>query len=599
MLKLFRYLKYNWWQLLLSIAFVTLQAYFQLELPKQMGMMTNMVISGATPQDILLKGAYMGIVSVIVIVCAVSGALSNSYIASTFGKNVRADIFKKVTSLSLTEYEKFGTASLMTRTTNDVQQLQMALFMGIRIMIMSPIIFTIAISNTLRSNAVLTIVFAAAVPLVLIVLMVPFVIAYPLFDKIQKKIDRTTLVLRENLTGIRVIRAFNQQRSEAKRYDEANRDMTGISMKVGRTMSFINPGINIIFNLTYLAIYFLGFASLDGQLAGDPTNFVNFGSIMATAQYSINVMNSLVMFAFIFIMLPRARASANRINEVLDTNPSIHDPEAPKQAEARKGRIEFKNVTFKFKDAESPTLKDISFTSKPGQVTAIIGSTGSGKSSIINLIPRFYDVSEGQVLVDDIDVRDYTQKDLRDKIGFVPQQALLFSGSVASNLRFGDKKATESEMWEALNVAQAARFVERKDEKLEFDVSQGGKNFSGGQKQRLSIARALIKKPEIYIFDDAFSALDFKTDIRLRRALKSYVKDATVIIVAQRVSTIIDSDNILVLHEGRIVAQGKHDALLRKCKIYREIVYSQLDPDEIDKTLALSQQVLSTNEGVD
>ncbi|HAV19504.1 MAG TPA: multidrug ABC transporter ATP-binding protein [Firmicutes bacterium] len=599
MLKLLRYLRYTWWQLLVSIMFVTLQSYFQLELPKQMGLMTNMVINGAETSDVLLKGGYMGIVSIIVVICAVGGALLNSYIASTFGKNVRADIFKKVTTLSLTEYEKFGTASLMTRTTNDVQQIQMALFMGIRIMIMSPIIFTIAISNTLRSNAVLTLVFAAAIPLIVIVLLIPFVVAYPLFDKIQKKIDRATLVLRENLTGIRVIRAFNQQRSEARRYDVANRDMTNITMKVGRTMSFINPGINIIFNITYLAIYFLGFASLDGQLATDPTNFVNFGSIMATAQYSINVMNSLVMFALIFILLPRARASANRINAVLDTNPTISDPAQPVTTTTGKGKIEFRNVTFQFKDADSPTLQNINFVSKPGQVTAIIGSTGSGKSSIINLIPRFYDVTEGQVLIDDVDVRDFSQKDLREKIGFVPQQALLFSGSVADNLRYGRQNADEALMWEALNVAQAAKFVGRKEEKLEFDVSQGGKNFSGGQKQRISIARALIKKPEIYIFDDAFSALDFKTDIKLRQALKSYVKQATVIIVAQRVSTIIDSDNILVLHEGKIVAQGKHEALLHKCKIYREIVYSQLDPEEIDKTLALSQQVLATNEGAD
>jgi len=598
MLKIFRYLKYTWWQLLIAVGFITAQAYFQLELPRRMGEMTNRVMQGAETGEILTLGGYMIVISVIVIICAVSAALLNSFIATTFGKNVRADIFKSVSKYSLTEFEKIGTASLMTRTTNDVQQLQMALFMGIRIMIMAPIIFTIAISNTLRSNAVLTLVFAAAVPLVIIVLVIPFVIAYPLFEKIQKKIDRATLVLRETLTGVRVIRAFNQQRSEAKRYAVANRDMTEITMKVGRTMSFINPGINIIFNLTYLAIFFLGFASLDGQLASDPSNFVNFGTIMMTAQYSINVMNSLVMFAFIFIMLPRARASANRINEVLDMKPTINDPVVPAEIGTTKGKIEFRNVSFQFKDAGSPTLRDISFVSKPGQVTAIIGSTGSGKSSVINLIPRFYDATDGQVLIDGIDVRDFTQADLRGKIGFVPQQAVLFSGSVADNLRYGKSDATEEEMWEALDVAQAAKFVKRNDQQLNFDVSQGGKNFSGGQKQRLAIARALIKKPEIYIFDDAFSALDFKTDIKLRQALKSHVKEATVLIVAQRVSTIIDADLILVLHEGQIVAQGKHQTLLRTCKIYREIVYSQLDPAEIDKTLALSTQVLA-NEGVD
>lgn len=598
MLKLLKYLKYTWWQVLIAIAFVATQAYFQLELPRKMGEMTNLVLQGAETIEILKIGAYMGGVSIIVIICAVSGALLNSFIATTFGKNIRADIFKSVSTYSLTEFEKIGTASLMTRTTNDVAQLQMAVFMGIRIMIMAPIIFTIAVSNTLRSNAILTLVFAAAIPLVIIVLAIPFIIAYPLFDKIQKKIDRATLVLRENLTGVRVIRAFNQQRAESKRYDEANRDMTGTMMKVNRTMSFINPGINIIFNLTYLGIYFLGFASLDGKPFDDPSNFVNFGTIMTTAQYSINVMNSIVMFAFIFIMLPRARASANRIREVLEMKPSINDPFEPKHAGKTEGKIEFRNVTFQFKDADRATLKNINFVSKPGQVTAIIGSTGSGKSSIINLIPRFYDVSDGAVLIDDVDVRDYTQAELRSKIGFVPQQALLFSGSIADNLRYGNSNAQEQDMWEALDVAQAMKFVQRNEQQLAFDVSQGGKNFSGGQKQRLSIARALVKKPEIYIFDDAFSALDFKTDIKLRRALKDYVKKATVIIVAQRVSTIIDADNILVLHEGSVVAQGKHKDLLRNCEIYREIVYSQLDPEEIDKTMELSQQVLS-NEGVD
>ncbi len=596
-MKLLRYLKYTWWQLLLSVVFITLQAYFQLELPRLMGLMTNAVRLGADSSDILNFGLEMGLKSFAVIICAVSAALLNSYIASIFGRNVRADIFKTVTTYSLTEYEKIGTASLMTRTTNDVQQLQMAIFMGVRIIIMSPIIFTIAISNTLRNNPVLALIFAGSVPLILLVLMVPFSFAYPLFDKIQKKIDRATLVLRENLTGVRVIRAFNQQKNEAKRYHEANRDMTNITMRVNRIMSFINPGINVVFNITYLAIFYLGFASLDGQLAA-PSSFEVFGSVMTTAQYSINVMNSIVMFAFIFIMLPRARASANRIKEVLDMKPSILDPKEPRQAETAQGKIEFKNVSFKFKDAERPTLQGISFVSKPGQVTAIIGSTGSGKSSIINLIPRFYDVTEGQVLLDDVDVRDYRQTDLRAKIGFVPQQALLFSGSIKDNLHYGKSQADDKDMWEALEVAQAAKFVSRNEQTLDFDVSQGGKNFSGGQKQRLSIARALIKKPEIYIFDDAFSALDFKTDIKLRQALKGYVGAATVIIVAQRVSTIIDADNILVLHEGKIVGQGKHQKLLRTCDIYREIVYSQLDPEEIDKTLALSHQVLA-NEGAD
>lgn len=430
-------------------------------------------------------------------------------------------------------------------------------------------------------------------PVIFIAIGITFKIASPLFEKVQKKLDQLTLVLRENLTGVRVVRAFNQEKKEAKRFADANEDLTQTNMTVSRTMSYLNPFVSLIFDLTYLSIFFVGFATFDGQalVLGDVN--VAFGDILSTAQYSSTLMFSLLMLAAILIMLPRARASAKRINEVLDTHSSIVDPAKPKTSKMTTGKVEFKDVVFQFKDAQQPTLRNISFTANPKQVTAIIGSTGSGKSSIINLIPRFFDVSAGQVLIDEVDVREMKQTDLRNKIGFVPQQALLFTGSVKQNLTFGKPNATDEEIWQALEVAQADHFIKKYPEQLNVQVSQTGKNFSGGQKQRLSIARALVKKPEIYVFDDAFSALDYKTDIRLRNRLKSYTNSATVIIVAQRVSTIIDADHIVVLHEGQIVGQGKHQTLLTTCEIYKEIVYSQLDPEEVEKTLALTKNDMS------
>jgi ATP-binding cassette subfamily B protein len=528
-----------------------------------------------------------------VIALAIGNALLNSSIATGFAKNVRNAVFQKVNQLSLSEFEKFGTSSLITRTTNDVQQIQGIFLFGLRIIITTPVTLVTAITLTLGTNPLLVFVFAVSVPVIFIAIGITFKIASPLFEKVQKKLDQLTLVLRENLTGVRVVRAFNQEKKEAKRFADANEDLTQTNMTVSRTMSYLNPFVSLIFDLTYLSIFFVGFATFDGQalVLGDVN--VAFGDILSTAQYSSTLMFSLLMLAAILIMLPRARASAKRINEVLDTHSSILDPVKPKTTKMTTGKVEFKDVVFQFKDAQQPTLRNISFTAKPKQVTAIIGSTGSGKSSIINLIPRFFDVSAGAVLIDEVDVREMKQTDLRNKIGFVPQQALLFTGSVKQNLTFGKPNATDEEIWQALEVAQADHFIKKYPEQLNVQVSQTGKNFSGGQKQRLSIARALVKKPEIYVFDDAFSALDYKTDIRLRNRLKSYTDSATVIIVAQRVSTIIDADHIVVLHEGQIVGQGKHQALLTSCEIYKEIVYSQLDPEEVEKTLALTKNDMS------
>ncbi|MCX5775481.1 MAG: ABC transporter ATP-binding protein [Firmicutes bacterium] len=607
MLKLMRYLKSVWWQLIIVLTLLTVQAYLQLELPTEMSAITKVVTSGARNLDGTLTAAGINeIWRVGWIMIAIAGGIAliaivvsllNSYIAANFGRRVRADIYKAVTNYSPTEFDKIGTASLITRTTNDVSQVQQVILMGIRIIVVSPVTLVVAVLKTLNANAQLALVLAIALPIVTIVVIVTFIFAAPLFEKIQREIDRVTLVFREGLTGVRVIRAFNQQKKEAKRFDDANSSMTDITIKVGRTVSFVSPIISIIMELTYLGIFFYAFAIMDGTpLSAVDGNAI--GTTMAVAQYSQQIMMSFIMFAMIFIMVPRASASAKRINQVLELKPSVNDLKSSSQATSVKGQVEFKDVTFSFPQASAPTLQHINFIAKPGQITAIIGSTGSGKSTIINLIPRFYDATEGQVLVDNVDVREYTQHDLRDKIGFVPQQALLFTGSIKDNLRFGKADATEEQMWEATDVAQATHFINKNADKLDTVVSQGGKNFSGGQKQRLAIARALVKKPEIYIFDDAFSALDFKTDIKLRTALREYTKQSSVLIVAQRVTTIIDADNIIVLNESKIVGQGKHKDLLLSCDVYREIVFSQLDPDEINKTMLLGKQAL-TSEGGD
>lgn len=568
-------------------------AFLQLQIPRNVGLITNLVLAGEQTDAILRTGLWMLLLSLGVIALAIGNALLNSSIATGFAKNVRNAVFKKVNHLSLSEFEKFGTASLITRTTNDVQQIQGIFLFGLRIIITTPVTLITAIGLTLGTNPLLVFVFAVSVPVIFIAIGITFKIASPLFEKVQKKIDELTLVLRENLTGVRVVRAFNQEKKEAVRFAKANEALTQTNMFVSRVMSFLNPFVSMIFDLTYLSIFFVGFATLDGQAIAINDVNISFGNILATAQYSSTLMFSLLMLAAILIMLPRARASAKRINEVLQTISSIADPKQPTVTKENSGTVEFKDVVFQFKDAQQPTLKKISFTAKPKQVTAIIGSTGSGKSSIINLIPRFFDVSGGNVLIDGVDVRDLKQTDLREKIGFVPQQALLFTGSIRHNLTFGKPNATDEEIWQALEVAQADHFVKKYPEQLNVQVSQTGKNFSGGQKQRLAIARALVKKPNIYIFDDAFSALDYKTDIRLRHRLKTYTNSATVIIVAQRVSTIIDADHIVVLHEGEIVGQGKHQQLLTSCNIYKEIVYSQLDPEEVTKTLALTEADLS------
>ena len=597
MTKLFRFLKPRIWLVFIVFILVAAQSFTQLMLPDYMGSITS-IVTGQTvvlepTKEILKIGLEMFGISVLTILIAIATSLSVSYLGAFFGKEVRAEVFKKVLSFSVGDYDNFGTASLMTRTTNDIEQVQMVLIMGLRIMIMSPTILTIAVVKVLTSDPKLALILAFTIPLILIVIVVLFVFATPLFKKIQTSIDNVTMVLRESLTGVRVVRAFNQEEKEEKRFSKVNDYLTKTIIKVGRTMSFANPVISIIFDLSFFGVFLFGFILIDNTTAT-----YNLENIFKVAMYSKHIMMAFLSFSMLLIMIPRAGVSAQRINAILDTEIILHNPETPQLANCDLcGHVKFDNVTFTFPDSQTPTLKNISFEAKPGQVTAIIGSTGSGKSSIINLIPRFYDVSEGQIFVDGIDVREYTQFDLREKIGFVPQTALLFSGTIRDNLLFGRSDANDEEIIEALEIAQASRFVFRKEEGLDLEVSQGGKNFSGGQKQRLSIARALVKKPEIYIFDDSFSALDFKTDIRLRMALKNYTKRSAVIIVAQRVSSIMDADNIIVLNEGKIVGQGKHQYLLNKCKVYQEIVFSQMDENEIKRTLEIKEQVLLTEGG--
>lgn len=597
MFKLFRYLKPKLWLIVIVFLLIGGQSYTQLMLPDYMGDITAIATGQTIVADksaaILDVGIKMIIIALITIAIAFATSLIVSYIGAFFGKKVRAEVFNKVLSFSLGDYDRIGTASLITRTTSDVELVQNVIVMGLRIMVMSPVILVVAVVRVLTTDARLALILAFSIPIIILTIIILFSIAMPLFKKIQEAIDDVTKVLRESLTGVRVVRAFNQEKREEKRFAGVNSNLTKMIIKVGRTMSFASPIISIFFDLTYFGIFLYGFAMIDGS-----AEMYNLEHILETSQYAMHIMMAFLMFSMLLINIPRASVSARRINQVLDTPIVVKDPKAPLHSlETKTGHVRFEDVTFTFPDSEVPTLQNITFEAKPGQVTAIIGSTGSGKSSIINLVPRFYDVTKGKVMVDGVDVRDYTQKDLRNKIGFVPQQALLFSGTIRDNVLYGKTDGSDEEIYSALNVAQAARFVDKKEEGIESEVSQGGKNFSGGQKQRLAIARALVKKPEIYIFDDSFSALDFKTDIRLRTALKDYTKNSSVIIVAQRVSSIMDADNIIVLNEGKIVGQGKHQELLKKCQVYQEIVFSQMDESEIKRTLEIKKQVLLSEGG--
>lgn len=610
MKKVLNILKQKWYLVLIAAICIIIQVNLQLYLPELMGNIQNLMPDASFDiaakeeaiNNILIQGGYMLLTALGVAIMALTQNYCGSTLGAYVGKELRKEMFMKVNSLSLTNYNKFGTATLITRTTNDIEQVKNLVAMSIRTMIMSPTFMIVALVKIMGVKGKLAIVLGIAVPIITVSLIIIATKAMPLFRQIQEKIDHITIVLRESLTGIRVVRAYNQQQEEYKKFDKANINMKNTIVKVESIMAFLDPIINITFDLCFIGIYAFGFSLLANQPVGTDESIKLFNNsiteIAVTAQYSMQIMMSFLMLAGIFIMIPSSSASIKRINEVLNTFSEIKEREFSKEEldainnNSTKGIIEFKNVYFTYPDAKYHQLEDISFKTKPGTTTAIIGSTGSGKSTLINLIPRFYDCTNGEILIDGINIKNMPQKLLRDKLGFVPQTALLFKGTIKDNIKFGKPDATDEEINEALSVAQTFHFIDKLPDKINSYVAQGGKNFSGGQKQRLAIARALVRKPEIYVFDDSFSALDFKTDSKLRAALKEYAKESSVIVVAQRVSSIIDADNIIVLNEGKCVGQGTHNELLQNCEVYRDIVKSQLDLEEIELTLKMNQAAL-------
>lgn len=524
---------------------------------------------------ILKAGGIMLLITLIGAIAAILVGLLASKTAGGLARDLREKLFTKVENFAGEEFDKFSTASLITRTTNDITQIQNVMVILIRIMFYAPILSIGGIIKALDKSVSMSWTIAVAVIFLLGVISIIFAFALPKFKLIQKLVDKLNLVSRENLTGMMVIRAFNTDEKEKKRFDDVNKELTKTSLFVGRLMSFLMPAMIFVLNGVMLLIIWVG--------AHQVNDFsIQIGDMMAFMQYAMQIIFSFLMMAMIFIFLPRASVSATRVAEVLETQPSIKDPEKPKTLNNKvKGVVEFRNVYFKYPGGEDYALKDINFKALPGQMTAIIGSTGSGKSTLVNLIPRFYDVSKGQVLIDGIDVRELTQHELREYIGYVPQKTTLFSGTIESNIKYGNENLTDEEMEKVADIAEALEFINKLPKRFKEEVSQGGINFSGGQKQRLSIARALAKKAKIYIFDDSFSALDFKTDLNVRRKLKSYTKDSTIILVAQRISTVINADQIIVLDKGRIVGKGTHKELMKTCPVYREIAYSQLSEEEL------------------
>ena len=507
--------------------------------------------------------------------CTIAVGYLASRAAAGLARDLRRNVFQRVENFSSAEFDKFSTASLITRSTNDITQIQMVVIMMMRMVIYAPIIGIGGVIRAIGKSANMWWIIALAVVVLLGLILTVFSIALPKFKAIQKLIDRLNLVTRENLSGMMVIRAFNMQSFEEQRFDKANKDLSGTLLFINRVMVVMMPVMMMVMNIVMLAIIWVG-----SQQVANST--IQVGDMMAFMQYAMQILFSFLMLSMMFIILPRASVSGDRIAEVLDTEPQIEDPKAPRQFPAPfQGNIEFRNVNFRYPGAEEDVLHDISFTAKPGQTTAFIGTTGSGKSTIVSLIPRFYEASEGAVMVDGIDIREVSQHDLHDRIGFVPQKSSLFSGTIESNLRYADENASEGDLKLAADIAQASEFIDTRPEGLQAEVAQGGMNVSGGQKQRLAIARALVKKAPIYIFDDSFSALDYKTDAALRRALKEHTSASTLLIVTQRIATVKNAEQIIVLDEGRIVGKGTHHELMKDCVVYRGIALSQLSKEEL------------------
>ncbi|MBO4855623.1 ABC transporter ATP-binding protein [Candidatus Saccharibacteria bacterium] len=584
MFKLFKnFKKKDWFFILLAILFIAGQVGLELKMPEYMSTITQLVqTEGSEMGDILQNGAMM-------LLCAF-GSLLSTIIAGWFVSNVGADftyivrkkIFDKVEKLGINEIKKFSTASLITRTTNDVTQVRMAITMGANMLIRAPITAVWAITKIANKSWQWSTATGVAVVIMLITIVTIMTVVIPRFKIIQKLTDKLNGVTRENLTGIRVVRAFNAEKYQEHKFDAANTEVANTTRFVDRVLSVMSPMMYLVMNGITLAIYFIGAFVISESIMSD--KLIVFSDMVVFSNYATHVILSFLFLAMFFMIVPRAQVSAERINEVLDEEITVTDGDFDDET-AEVGTVEFRNVSFKYPDAEEYLLKDISFRAEKGQTVAFIGSTGSGKSTLINLVPRFYDVTDGAVFVDGVNVKDYKQKALHQKLGYVPQKAVIFSGTVASNIGYGDngkEKPSEKKIQTAAKVAQAKNFVEKLDKQYNSHIAQSGTNISGGQKQRLAIARAIARNPEIYIFDDSFSALDYKTDAALRKALKEYTKDATSLIVAQRIGTIMHADQILVLDKGRCVGRGTHKELLKNCDIYKEIALSQLTKEELN-----------------
>ena len=584
MLKLFKYFsKRDWLLFAFSVGLVVLQVWLELTMPDYTAEITRLVVSGGnTLRPILIAGGKMLACAAGSLASAIAVGFFAAKISASFACRLRSRIFDKVQSFSMEEINRFSTASLITRSTNDVTQVQMLIVIGMQVMIKAPVMAVWAVVKILGKSWEWSVVVAAAVGLLVLTILVVVFFAVPKFKKIQTLTDNLNNVTRENLTGVRVVRAYNAEAYQEKKFDFANAELSGNYLFVGRVMSIMNPIMNVIMSGMSLAIYWIGAVLIkDAEIMLRPALYGDMTSFMA---YGMQVVMSFIMLIMVFMIMPRSLVSARRINEVLCLNPSVTNPDTPVAApENVKGEVEFKNVSFKYPDAEEYVLQDISFKANKGDTVAFIGSTGSGKSTLINLVPRFYDVTDGEVLVDGVNVKDYRLEDLHRKLGYVPQRGVLFSGTVDSNVNYGygAEERAEADVIRAVEIAQGKDFVEKMDGKYSAPIAQGGTNVSGGQKQRLSIARAVVRNPEIFIFDDSFSALDYKTDRVLRSAIKKETGDSTRLIVAQRIGTILDADKILVLDEGKVVGQGTHSELMENCEVYRQIAYSQLSKEEL------------------
>ena len=585
MIKLLKNLtKKEWFLALISLILIIVQVWLELKMPDYMSEITVLVqTEGSQMSDIIKNGAYMLGCAFGSLVSAVIVGYLVATVAANFSKSVRKKLFDKVEDLAMSEVKGFSTSSLITRTTNDITQVQMLVAMGLQLMIKAPITAIWAITKILNKSWQWSMTTGIAVLILLTVISILTIIVMPRFKIVQKLTDKINGVTRENLTGIRVVRAFNAENYQENKFEDVNTKLTNQQMYNQKKFAIMQPVMYLVMYFLTLAIYFIG-----AYLIRD-ASMVNklglFGDMVVFSSYAMQVIMSFLMLAMIFMMSPRAQVSANRINEVLDTDITIKDGNINTNKTNEVGTVEFKNVSFKYPDADEYLLKNISFKANKGETVAFIGSTGSGKSTLINLVPRFYDATEGEVLVDGVNVKDYTQEFLHNKIGYVPQKAVMFNGTVNSNIAYGDNGKggiSEEKIKKAIEVAQGKEFVEKMDEKYDTHIAQGGTNVSGGQKQRLAIARAIARSPEIYIFDDSFSALDYKTDFLLRKALKEYTKDATSLIVAQRIGTIMNADRIIVLEDGVSVGMGTHKELLKNCDVYKEIALSQLSKEELE-----------------